>query len=73
MFLYTFLVISFARYKEPMICLISFNKFPDVLPAFSCYRTYFLHIGNLLSICLGVKILRPSPYFVLYLASDAIE
>ena len=52
--LYTFLVISFARYKEYMICLILFNKFSDVLPAFTCPRT----IGNLWSICLGVNILR---------------
>ena len=27
---------SFARYKEYMICLISFSKFSDVLPAFTC-------------------------------------
>ena len=36
--LYTFLVISFARYKEYMICLISFSKFSVVLPAFTCAR-----------------------------------
>ena len=36
MLLYTFLVIYFARCKEYMICLISFNKFSDVLPAFTC-------------------------------------
>ena len=41
--LYTFLVISFARYKEYMICLISFSKFSDVLPGFTCARA----IGNL--------------------------
>ena len=41
--LYTFLVISFCRYKEYIICLISFSKFSDVLPAFSCTRA----IGNL--------------------------
>ena len=36
-FLYTFLVISFARNKEYMICcLISFNQFLEVLPAFTC-------------------------------------
>ena len=48
-----------------MICLISFSKFSDVLPAFTCARA----IGNLSSICLGVNILshvakserRPSP------------
>ena len=31
---YTFLVSSFARYKEYMICLISFSKLSDVLPTF---------------------------------------
>ena len=41
--LYTFLVFSFARYKKYMICLISFNKFSDVLPAFTCASA----IGNL--------------------------
>ena len=39
----TFLVISFSRYKEYMICLISFNKSSDLLPAF----TYARAIGNL--------------------------
>ena len=34
--LYTYLVFSFARYKEYIICLISFSKFSDVLPAFIC-------------------------------------
>ena len=38
-----FLVIHFVRYKEYMICLISFNKFSDVLPAFTFGRA----IGNL--------------------------
>ena len=41
--LYTFLVISFTRYKKYMICHISFNKFSDALPAFTCARP----IGNL--------------------------
>ena len=68
MLLYTFLVISFDWYKEYIICLISFCKFSEVLPAF----TYPRAIGNLWSICLGVNILRPSPYFVLYLTSDTI-
>ena len=31
-------MISFARYKECMICLISLSKFLDVLPAFTCAR-----------------------------------
>ena len=51
-----------------MICLISFNKFSDVLPAFTCASA----IGNLCSICSGVNILsglskilvRPFPCFV---------
>ena len=66
--LYTFLVICFAQYREYVICLISFSKFSDALPAFTCASA----IGNLWNICLCVKILRPSPYFVLYLASDTI-
>ena len=37
------LVISFVRYKEYMICLISISKFSDVLPAFS----YAKATGNL--------------------------
>ena len=41
--LYTFLVISFARNKEYIICLIWFSKFSDVLPAFTCASA----IGNL--------------------------
>ena len=52
-----------------MICLISFNKFSDVLPAVNCARA----VGNLWSICWGVSILRPSPYFALCLTSDAIK
>ena len=36
-----------------MICLISFNKFSDVLPACTCARA----TGSLRSICLGVNIL----------------
>ena len=34
--LYTFLVNSFALYKKYIIFLISFSKFSDVLPAFTC-------------------------------------
>ena len=34
-----------------MICMISFSKFSDMLPAFTCARA----IGNLWSICLGVN------------------
>ena len=51
-----------------MISIISFSNFSDVLPAFTCARA----IGNLRSICLGVNILSPSPYFVLYVDSDKI-
>ena len=51
--LYTFLVISFAQYKA-YICLISFSKVSDVLPALTCERA----IGNLWDICLIVDILR---------------
>ena len=40
--LYIFLVISVTLYKEYMICLISYRKFSDVLPAF----TYASAIGN---------------------------
>ena len=40
-----------------------------MLPAFTCARAP----GNLWSIYLGVNILRPSPYFGLSLASDAVE
>ena len=36
--LYTSLVISFAWYKEYMISRISFSKFSDVLPAFTCAK-----------------------------------
>ena len=55
--LYTFLVICFDWYKEKIICLISFNKFSELLLAFTCARV----IGNLWSICLGVNILSPVP------------
>ena len=36
--LYTFLAISFSLYKEYIIYLVSFSKFSDVLPAFTCTR-----------------------------------
>ena len=52
----TFLVIFFfffARYREYMICFISFNKFLNVLPA--C--TYAKAISNIWIICLEVNIL----------------
>ena len=53
--LYLFLVISFSRYKEYVIWRISFYKFSDVLPAFTCANA----LGNLWSICLGVNIVVP--------------
>ena len=40
-----------------MICLISFNKFSDVILAFTCARS----ISNLWNTCLGVNISRASP------------
>ena len=52
-----------------MICLILLSKLSDVPPAFTCANA----IGKLWSICLELNILRPSPYCVLYVASDAIE
>ena len=42
-YLIYFLVISFAQYKEYMICLISFSRFSYVLPAF----TFAIGIGIL--------------------------
>ena len=51
--LHTFLVISFAKYKECTICLISRSKFSNVLSAFTCVRA----IGNLWSICFGFNLL----------------
>ena len=41
-------MISFAQYKEYMICLISFSQFSDMLPAFTL----------LWGICLGVNTFR---------------
>ena len=43
MLLHSFLVISFDRYKEQAICLISFNQFFELLPDFNCA----IAIGNL--------------------------
>ena len=67
MLLHIFSVISFARYKEYIICLISFTDFSDILSVFACASV----IANLLSIWLGPNILRPLPYFDLYLAPDS--
>ena len=52
---HTFLVIYFAPYKEYIICIISFQKFPDVLPAFS----YASVNGILWSIYVGLNIFNP--------------
>ena len=49
--LYTFSVICFAWHKECIIRLISFSKFSDVLPTFTCAKA----IGNLWSICVGLN------------------
>ena len=54
--LYNFFVIP--RYKDYAIRLISFSKFSDVLPAFTCARA----IGNLWNICLGVNVFSSFPY-----------
>ena len=43
----------FLLHKEYMIWQISFSKFSDVVPAFTCARA----IGNLWNICLRVNIL----------------
>ena len=64
--LYSFFVISSVRYKEYMICLISFNKFSGELPTFTCGRA----IGNFWSICLGVNISSPSPW--IYFSSPSL-
>ena len=51
--LHTFLVICLDWYKDYTICIISFNKLSELLPAFTCASA----IGNLWSIYLGVSIL----------------
>ena len=66
--LYTFLVISFDWYREQTICLISFNKFFGLLPAFTCARA----IVNLWSICWAVNILSPVILVALSFALDTI-
>ena len=52
--LYTFLSISFAQYKQYMICLISFRKFSGLLSP----STSVSAIGSLGTICLELDILR---------------
>ena len=54
MLLYTFLLISFAQYKQYMICLISFRKFSGVLSP----STSVSAIGSLWAICLELNILK---------------
>ena len=77
MLLYTFLVISSSQYKKYMIWRISFSKFSDVLPAFTCASAIDNHWG----ICLGINILNlfscfewngalyssPQPYYIMFL------
>ena len=63
---YAFIGIRFARYKEYIICLISFSKIPYELPAFNCA----IGTGNFWSICLGVNTFSPFAYFTLYVALD---
>ena len=43
MIFYAFLVICLDWYREYKICLISFSKLSELLPAFTCARA----IGNL--------------------------
>ena len=50
-----------------MTCLILVSKLYDVLPTF----TWESAAGNVRKICLGVKILIPSPCIALCIASDA--
>ena len=64
-----FLAISFAWYKEYIICLISFSKFSDVLPAFTCANAS----SNLWSICLGVNILSSLHLKALQLEPLAVQ
>ena len=51
-------MISFAQCKEYMICLISFSKFPDELPAFNL-ASAICKIG---SICRRGNILSTLPF-----------
>ena len=66
-FLYSFLVILFAWYKENIMWRISFKMLLYLLPDFTCVTVILF-----LSICLCPNILIPSAGFVLYLASEAI-
>ena len=43
MLLYTFLGIYLDWYQEQTICLISFNKLPELLSAFTCARAIGKH------------------------------
>ena len=82
--LYTFLEISFSRYKEYIIWLISLVSchfiFRCITYLYLCKCYWQSVIDNLWNIFLGVNILshvvkgegRPSPWIVLYLALDAI-
>ena len=55
---HTSLVTSFCQYKEYMIWVVEFNKFSDVLPAFTCASS----IRNVWSIFLRVSILINLPF-----------
>ena len=66
--LQSFLVISFAQYKQYIICPILVNKISDVLHAFTCVSA----IVNLLGIYSGVNILSPFSCFASYLGLDTI-
>ena len=57
----------FYNFIEFIILLYTF-----LVISFFQYREYTFTCARARSICLGVNILRPSPYFALYLASDTI-
>ena len=84
---HTFLVMFFARYRENIIFMISFSNFSDVLPALTCESAignlwsicfelkilWFDWSETLLQATRADILGTPSPWVVLYLASDKIE
>ena len=70
--LYTFLVASFLRYKEFLICLISVYKFSGVLPAFACASTQ-AKLVIFEAFLWDLTFLILFPFFALRLAAVAIE
>ena len=66
--LYTFLIVSFARYRKYMIFLNLFSKFSDALFAFTCVST----IGNFWSSCLEPNMLTLFPSVTFLLTSTAV-